>query len=53
MKIMSKSASRHQVTLQGKLEITDKEKDYLHKVLLHFSVFQCISHQPTSADHFS
>jgi hypothetical protein len=48
-KIMSKSPSQHLVTLQGKLKVTEKEKNlHIRKFLLHFSIFQCTSHQPIS-----
>ena len=46
MKIMSKSSSRHLVRLQGKLKLTEKEKDLdIRKFLLYFPIFQWTSHQ--------
>jgi hypothetical protein len=49
MKIMSKSPCRHLVKLQGKLKVTEKEKNlHICKFLLYFSIFQCTCHHPIS-----
>jgi hypothetical protein len=42
MEIMSKSQSRHLVTLQGKLKLTEKKNLQTRQSLLYFSIFQCI-----------
>jgi len=49
MKIMSKSPIQLLVRLQGKLKVTEKEKNlHILKCLLYFSVFQCTSLQVIS-----
>jgi len=49
LKITSKSPSRHLVRLQGKLKLTEKEKQCVY-VNFHyiFSKLQCTSRQPIS-----